>query len=271
MEENRNNNMIDTAEGSETNQKLLDNQYYPTIFKRKSFHLFRNVGSEKLTREELDGIESAFDSFERLYPDIKMAIRIVPTAEIALKRDSEYSVLIYSEKKTNYLMNAGYVGQQLDLYLAKHDIGAVWYGMGKPDEKAYKGLEYVIMFNIHKVSNQALYRKDMFKAKRKALDVIWKGDSLGVGEIARFAPSACNSQPWLVKNKDGVLTVFRYKKQAKIGLLTPKAAFYMNRIDIGIFLCILEICLAEKGIEAKRTLFIDEVDQEYTKVAEYWL
>ena len=35
------------------------------------------------------------------------------------------------------------------------------------------------------------------------------GETLGVAEIARFAPSACNSQPWYVKNEGGALTVFR--------------------------------------------------------------
>lgn len=137
MEENKNNIIIEKAEVLKASQNVLDNQYYSTIFKRKSFHLFRNVGTEKLSQEDLAGIEAAFASFERLYPDIQMAIRILPTASIALKRDSEYSILIYSEKKPNYLMNAGYVGQQLDLYLVQHDIGSLWYGLGKPDDQTY--------------------------------------------------------------------------------------------------------------------------------------
>ena len=249
----------------------MNNNYYQTIFKRKSFHLFRGVGDEKLTLEELNGIKEAFASFERLYPDIRMAVRILSAAEVSIKRDSEYCILIYSEKKPNYLMNAGYVGEQLDLYLVQHNIGSLWYGIGKPDEPVYDGMDYVIMINIHKVSDQSLYRRDMFKAKRKDLADIWQGNTLGVGEIARFSPSACNSQPWIVKNEDGILAVTRYKKQSRIGLMSPNTAFYFNRIDIGIFLCILEICMAEKDIIAERTLFPDETDQEYSKIAEYRL
>ena len=249
----------------------MNNNYYQTIFKRKSFHLFRGVGNEKLTQEELNGIKEAFASFERLYPDIRMAIRVLPAAEVSVKRDSEYCILIYSEQKPNYLLNAGYVGEQLDLYLVQHDIGSLWYGIGKPDESVYDGMNFVIMFCIHKVSNQSRYRRDMFKAKRKDLPDIWQGDTLGVGEIARFAPSACNSQPWVVKNEDGILTVTRYKKQSRVGLMNPDTAFYFNRIDIGIFLCILEICMAENNIRAKRTLFPDETDREYSKTAEYCL
>lgn len=249
----------------------MNNEYYQTIFKRKSFHLFRNVGAEQLSEAELTEISRAFSSFEQLYPDIRTAIRIVPSSKLNGKRDAEYCILIYSEKKPNYLMNVGYIGEQLDLFLIKNHIGSLWYGIGKPDEAVYDGLDFVIMFAIRKVSDDSLYRKDMFKAKRKSLDEIWAGETLGIAEIARFSPSACNSQPWTVTNKDGILSVTRYKKQKKIGLLSPKAAFYFNRIDIGIFLCILEICMAEKNISASRELFPDMEDIEYALVAKYTL
>ena len=34
----------------------MDATYYKTIFKRKSFHLFRGVGSEKLSEAELRAV-----------------------------------------------------------------------------------------------------------------------------------------------------------------------------------------------------------------------
>ena len=82
----------------------MDNTFYSDIFKRKSFHLFRNVGSDKIESSELEGIEQAFKNFDTLYPEIKTAIRILPAAEVNFKRDAEYCILIYSEKKDNYLM-----------------------------------------------------------------------------------------------------------------------------------------------------------------------
>jgi hypothetical protein len=168
-------------------------------------------------------------------------------------------------------MNAGYVGEQLDLYLVKNNIGSLWFGIGKPDIAEFDGLDFVIMIAVHKVSDETMFRKDMFKAKRKPLEAIWSGDGLGIADIARFSPSACNSQPWIVKNENGELNVTRYRKQSKIGIMSPTAAFYFNRIDIGIFLCILEICMAEKGISAERTLFADDTDIEYSAVARYEL
>ena len=249
----------------------MDATYYNMIFKRKSFHLFRNVGKEQITEEELAGIEAAYASFEALYPEIRTAIRIVPAKQVGVKRDAEYCILIYSEKKKNYLMNAGYIGEQLDLYLVEHDIGTLWFGIGKPDEPFFEGLDYVIMIAVHKISDQTKYRKDMFKSKRKPLEEIWSGDTLGVAEIARFAPSACNSQPWSVQQEGNKITVSRYRKPGRIGIMPAARVPYFNRIDMGIYLCILEICMAHEGISFTRELFVDpgEKDAEYTKVAVY--
>lgn len=250
---------------------ILDNSLYPVIFKRKSFHLFRNTGTARISPEELEKIEQAFGAFGKLCPEIRTAIRIVPAAKVNFKRDAEYCILIYSEKEDNYLMNAGYIGEQLDLYLVSQNIGTLWYGLGKPDLPAYDGLDFVIMIAIHKIQDDSLFRKDMFKAKRKPLEEIWQGDTLEIGEIARFAPSACNSQPWLIENKGDALEIARYKAPGKIGIMSVKAASYFNRIDMGIFLCILEICMAEKSITIERELFIDAGDPDITPVARYQL
>lgn len=245
-------------------------EYYDAIFKRKSFHLFTGVGNVKITKEELDEITSAFQSFTPLYPDIKTDIRIVSSEEVNVKRDAEYCILIYSEKKENYLMNAGYIGEQLDLWLVKHNIGSLWFGIGKPDKPSYNGLDYVIMIAVRKVKDESKFRKDMFKSKRKELDEIWSGDDLGIANITRFAPSACNTQPWYVKNEEGTLTVFRYKKPGKRGIMPAASVAYFNRIDIGIFLCFLDICLQKNGLSYQRELFADAGgDEELTKVAVY--
>lgn len=49
-------------------------EFYDAIFKRKSFHMFMNVGSEHITPEELENIQSSYSTFNSLYPDIKTGI-----------------------------------------------------------------------------------------------------------------------------------------------------------------------------------------------------
>ena len=250
----------------------MKKQYYDMIFKRKSFHLFRGLGEARLSAEELREIEEACRGFEPLCPGIRTAFRIVPAEKVNFKRDAEYCVMIYSEKKDNYLMNAGYLGEQLDLYLASRDIGSLWFGIGKPDENEFDGLSYVIMIAIHKVDDPTKFRRDMYKSKRKSIAEIWEGEDYGIADVSRFAPSAVNSQPWRVKSENGTLSVYRYKKNGRTGLMPAAAVSYFNRIDLGIYLCILELCMEQGKIGFDRALFTDNGgDQEMTLCAKYKL
>ena len=235
----------------------MDGALYEIIYKRKSFHLFRNIGDEIIQDKELADIQASYERFAPLYPNIRTAIRIVPGTATSCKRGEEYCILMYSEKKDGYLRNIGYLGAQLDLYLTSRSIGTLWYGAGKTGEASCDDLDFVIMIAIHKVTDVSKFRRDMFKSKRKPVEEIWEGAPIdGVTEIVRFAPSACNTQPWLVK-MNGDLSVYRYKKPGKRGMMPAERVSFYNRIDIGIFLCFMEICLEHQGIEYQRELFPD--------------
>ena len=144
----------------------MDKKLYEMIFKRKSFHLFRNIGNEKITEEELKDIENKFKELKPLQEDIKVKIKIVKDSTTC-RRGQEYCILFYSEKKDNYLQNIGYLGEQLDLYLVSKNIGTLWFGIGKVEGKKLDGLDFVIMIAIHKIDSEDKFRKDMFKSKNK--------------------------------------------------------------------------------------------------------
>ncbi len=164
--------------------------FYNQIFKRKSFHLFSDPG--RITLEDMEAIKAFSKSVAPLYPDIKISVKIVPESETTCKRGAEYCLLFYSEKKGEYLRNIGYIGEQFDLYFASRNIGALWYGIGKPEQMFIDGLDFVIM------------------------------------------PA------------DKVL--------------------YYNRIDIGIFLFLLDICLEHEGISFKKELYNENADDSVEKV-----
>ena len=113
--------------------------------------------------------------------------------------------------------------------------------------------------------SETSFRKDMYKAKRKSLEEIWSGDDLDIANIVRFSPSACNTQPWFVKNKDNELFIYRYKKAGKRGIMPVNKVMFYNKIDIGIFLLMLEVCLKEKAISYERQLLSDTDDSEVEK------
>ena len=248
----------------------MDNNLYDMIFKRKSFHLFRNIGDEKISEEELKDIENYFNKIKPLDQNIKTKMRIVKEGA-SCHRGQEYCILFYSEKKDNYLQNIGYIGEQLDLYLVSKNIGTLWFGIGKVDEKQYEGLDFVIMIAISKVDKEEKFRKDMFKSKRKELDEIWNGDYYkDIASIVRYTPSACNTQPWKVEAKEKELDIYRYRKEGKRGIMPKDRVIYYNQIDIGIFLCFIELCLEHNGLTYKRELFIEEDhEQENNLTAKY--
>lgn len=242
----------------------MDKKLYDMIFKRKSFHLFRNIGNEHITAEEIKDIEDQFNKFKPLVNDIKVKIRIVKDG-VSCKRGQEYCILFYSEKKENYLQNIGYLGEQLDLYLVSKNIGTLWFGIGKVEEKQFEGLDFVIMIAISKVDSPEKFRKDMYKSKRKELDEIWFGDDyLDIANIVRFTPSACNTQPWIVESSVKEIKVYRYRKQGKRGIMPKDMVIYYNQIDIGIFLCFLELCLENKKIDYDMEIYTEK-DHEYEK------
>lgn len=257
---------------------MMDNTLYEMIFKRKSYHLFRDNKTRRgynldfhITDEEYADIYRAFSGFERLYPDIAIDMRIEDNELTSCARHQEKVILLYSEIKDNYLMNIGYVGEQLDLYLASKNIGSLWFGLNNKKMPDHNGLKYVIMIAIGKVPEES-FRKNMFKAKRKDLSQIWQGDMLpGISDIIRFAPSACNSQPWKVIKDDGTVKVYRYVDLIRKWVMPLHGLLHYNHIDIGIFLCFLELCLEHNDISFERKLYVDDRNDEMNLVAEYEL
>ena len=238
------------------------NNFYPEIFKRKSFHFF--IGGEPTTEEDVKQINNFIETVEPLYPDIKTEIRIVTEKETTCRRGADYCIIFYSEPKEGYLRNIGYIGEQIDLYLASLNIGALWFGIGKTKEKEIDGLEYVIMIAFKRMPESS-FRKDMFKSKRKLIKEIWSGEEMDIANIVRFTPSACNTQPWFVENIKNTLSIYRYKKPGKRGIMPVDKVMFYNKIDIGIFLFVLETCLKEKGINYVRELLPDLSDNEVEK------
>lgn len=241
------------------------NSLYDMIFKRKSFRRFD--ASLSLSMEELQKIKQHLNKLLPLIDDIKIKYRIVKREETTCKR-GEYCLLVYSEQKENYLLNVGYTLEQLDLWMTSQNIGVCWYGMGKPDNLKYDELDYVIMLAFGKGRPEE-FRKDYTKAKRKDIEVIWVGKQIpNVTNIVRFAPSACNSQPWRVVNENNHIRIFR---STEVSSIIPKERIpFYNSIDMGIFLCFMEIALRHgqyvfKGIVCER----QKSDAEQIEIARY--
>jgi len=240
-------------------------ELYDMIFKRKSVRKF----DEELlvSEEELEEIKQKVESLIPLDKDIRVTFRIVKRTETTSKR-GEYCLLMYSEQKVHYLLNAGYMLEQMDLYLASLDIGSCWYALAKTTELRYDGLDYVIMMAFGK-SRPEDFRKDLSKCNRKDSKTIWKGEfDPGIADVVRYAPSACNTQPWRVVSDNHCIKVYR-STLVKSFMPVNKLPYY-NSIDMGIFLCFLEIALRHSNYAFDRILTKEQnPNNENIEIAAY--
>ncbi len=240
-------------------------ELYNSIFKRKSIRKFDDT--LVLTEAELAQIKQETEKLTPLVNDIKVKFEIVERAKTTAKR-GEYCLIIYSENKTNYLLNAGYLLEQMDLFLASHDIGVCWYGLAKLKEPQAGELDYVIMLAFGKSRPQD-FRKCASDFKRKSTEVIWSGEfDSDVVDAVRLAPSACNTQPWRIVSEGTQIKVYRNTK-IKSFIPASKLPFY-NSIDTGISLCFLEIALSHKGYEFDRELITEgKINSGLLEIANY--
>ena len=246
------------------------------VYKRKSMRKYRAV---KLSPDELTVVQKYLHQAKPLVPEIKVEYEIVPCSQTNCKFNAEYCLIVYSEEKNLWLANIGYILEQWDLYLATLNIGVCWYGMGKVDETERHGLKYGIMLCFGKC-DEADFRKETSEFERKGADELWcidgisknnsgKDDQNGgkLAEIVRLAPSAVNSQPWKVEHEGNTLKVYRVK--GKTPLLSNILFKRWNKVDIGIFLCFLDVALESEGCTFERQLHPDIDAQKSVLTATY--
>ncbi|PKM63120.1 MAG: nitroreductase [Firmicutes bacterium HGW-Firmicutes-21] len=242
-------------------------ELYDYIFKRRSVRKYYKELC--LSDKDLDEIKQDIEKLIPLDSGIKTAYEIVKREETTAKF-GEYCLILYSENKPFYLFNAGYLLEQMDLLLASRDIGACWYGMAKPKTKRTDGLEYVIMLAFGKSNSQG-FRSNVSQFNRKEQAEIWEGEFFrDICHAARLAPSACNTQPWRIASDSTGIKVYR-KSDIKSFIPLMKLP-YFNSIDMGIFLCFLEIALLEKGYSFDRQLKMQEnnpIGSRLIEIAEY--
>lgn len=224
---------------------MKNSQLYNAIFRRRSI---RKYVMTPLPTDTLVKIQEYASSTKPLEESIRYEFAYLGTADVKnlLPIKAPHYICLYSQKKGNYLMNAGFLLQQIDLYLSDNNLASCWLGMAKPSKEVPKlinGLDFVIMLAFGNTT-EPLHRVNTTEFKRNNLTAISSvvgGDALL--EPVRLAPSASNTQPWFFSGDIDVITVSRKK------LNFVKATVYgkMNQIDIGIALFHLWLSLDHQG------------------------
>ena len=206
------------------------------IGRRKSVRSYTGEPVEAGTLQEM---EAFIARLTPLLPDIRVGWEIVPSSSVRsfAPWKAPQAVAIYAEEKEGALENAGFLFQQLDLFLQERGIGSCWLGMGKPHQElaAKEGLPFCMLLAFGYPKGEAR-RGSVEEFKRKALGEIADENDERL-EPARLAPSSVNSQPWYFTHEGSEIHVWR---AAPSGLMR-RAMEKMNRIDMGIALAHLYV------------------------------
>jgi nitroreductase len=209
-------------------------ELHEAIYKRKST---RKYDMTPLGAAILEEISDFTNTLKPLYEGIKTRCEFTEPENVKknmLTVSAPHYILISSEKKDGSLMNAGFMFQQMDLFIQSRGLGSCWLGSAKPVEMANNEFEFVIVLAFGKPQGSP-YR-ELSGYKRKALSEISANADERL-EPARLAPSGINSQPWYFRSDGNDIHAYC----AKHGAIKARVYERMNKIDMGIALAHLYI------------------------------
>lgn len=220
------------------------------IYKRRSVRKYKD---EDLTLDMIENIEKFFSNIKALDESIKFKLKIIDKKNVKSMFNwlPNKFIAIYSEEKNDYLVNAGFILQQVDLYVQSIGLGSCWLGMGKIDSIIEEdGMKFIILLAIG-YPHESLYR-DLKDFKRKELTKITDVEDIRL-EPARLAPSSVNSQPWYFVHDGEYIDVY-LKNNSLMALMLKD----FNLIDIGISLAHLYVCNSTNFEIIKRNIKKDK-------------
>ncbi|NLK74480.1 MAG: hypothetical protein GX288_04240 [Clostridiales bacterium] len=228
-----------------------------TILSRKSV---RHYKQEKIDWGIIADILKFANDLPMLIDGIAVEYKLVSNIETKqgfygpLSLNAPYYICISSEEKENYLVNAGYLMQQISLYINSKGLGTCFIDTATPGKslKSTMKYKYVTAIAFGKTS-KPLFR-NMIEAKRlpESDVVVYKeGVSPDIQKMltaARYAPSHMNSQPWRFVAYKNRIHIF-CKKNAFLKSVLKNS----KMIDMGIMLANLLLTAEELWIDVSFT------------------
>ena len=213
------------------------------IYRRKST---RSYETDCLDANTIKQIEDFLKSAKPLFSGIKSEYKLLAPDQIRclLPWRAPHNLAILMEDKPGACENAGFIGQQLDLFLQSRGIAACWLGMGRLSAKELaiqksSGLELMCIISFGMPKGEEL-RNSIDEFKRKPLLEISDVEDKRL-EPARLAPSSTNSQPWYFIHEGDMIHAFCVERTGIKKLTYGK----MNRIDMGIALAHMYVTYPE--------------------------
>lgn len=244
---------------------------YEAVYSRKSIRKFR---MDPIPGETLEKIRKFMENVSRLDIQSQLEFEIIDRLQSGQKikglwkTEAPYYLAVYCGEDRPAIRGAGYVAEQIVLYLTEKEIGTCYLGETKVGEPVKNGLKrfLVIAFGY---GEGRIYR-DSQTAHRMPLNSLCAykdepGENLkNILRTARLAPSSYNSQPWRFVVYADRLYIFA-KKEA---IPQPKRMMAMRDFNIGIMLCHIMIAAEELWMNME-TVTDEQFSKKVYKNGEY--
>lgn len=223
---------------------------YDMIGKRQTV---RDYQMKPIEEDVIKGFRKYVREMFSPYPDIPYKVETVCGLEERMGKSlfsvkAPYYISFLTEESRDALLNAGYIMEELSLYLAARGIGTCYQGLLKI-QKEQDGLKEALVMAAG-YPKRYLYREEN-SAKRMPLSKVCvfkeepSRELTAILRAAALAPSSLNSQPWRFVVYNNRVHVFMQKGN-KIAAMRR-----LNMIDIGIALNHMLITAEELWIEAE--------------------
>ena len=244
---------------------------FEAMFNRRSV---RKYQMKPLSADVLGKIRRMIENVSVLDESCRVEFEILENfgkksqAKGLIKAEAPYYLLVYCEDTPSAYRNAGYMAEQLVLYMTAKEIGTCYLGSAKAGPKEKNGLKQFLVIAFGPAEG-TLYR-DMEEAHRQPLAHLCTykdepGEYLKkILKAARMAPSSLNNQPWRFIVYADRVYVFM-KKEA---VPQPKFFISMRHFDMGIMLSHIMIAAEEFWMNME-TMTEDQYAKKNYKNGEY--
>lgn len=226
---------------------------YEAILKRKSIRKYKQESLPDLTIRQILNFAKKVTAIDAA---IRVEVKILDykkgegDIKGLWKVDAPYYLVFFSEDKEGYEKNAGYILEQIVLYLVTKALGSCYMGAARAKDVEIPGMKQVMLLAFGRPEAN-LYR-DSAMAKRIPLKelCVYKEETdetvKTILKAARLAPSSMNSQPWRFIVFHDRIAVFMCRE-----FLLKSALSALRRVDMGIMLCHLTLAAEELWLETE--------------------
>ncbi len=221
---------------------------YEAVYNRKSV---RHYKMELLPQEFFRNLRKFEQGLQPFDPELHYSVELFNAmdgeARIRgpFRVKAPYYMVFFSEPGEYAMVNAGYLLEQIVLYMAGHGVGTCYQGMVKTAGLSGPAGMEPVMVVAFGYAAEKLHRES-FRAKRLPLKdlCVFKEDSTEelrlMLQAARLAPSAFNRQPWRFIVYQNRIHVFVRKEQRPL-----RAGRGRNGFDMGIMLSHMTLAAEE--------------------------